>query len=265
VTPLVSPTGSFDYDQALAAEAGPPPDSQPSYDELKKKSSATLARQQALHEHRAKGAQKRAMALMGATQGRSFDYDEALKSEGSGSPPPASTPSPDGSTKKSSTLARQQALHSHRAKGAQKRAMQLMQETQGRSFDYEEALKSEGSGSPRPDSKPSPDGAAKKSSGLARQQALYEHRQKGAAQRAIQLMEVTQAGGTHADSLERLATTSRKKPEKTPEDVRDPETISGMKCQMDWEREKIAEKKATKLLKSQYYIREEPDGFQVIV
>lgn len=44
------------------------------------------------------------------------------------------------------------------------------------------------------------------------------------------------------------ATTTRKLPEKTPEDVRDPETIPGMKCQLHLDREKDAEKKANKLL-----------------
>jgi hypothetical protein len=42
--------------------------------------------------------------------------------------------------------------------------------------------------------------------------------------------------------------TSRKKPELTPEDVQDPETVSGMKCQLDLDRQKWAEKMALRQL-----------------
>jgi len=46
---------------------------------------------------------------------------------------------------------------------------------------------------------------------------------------------------------EDMATTTRKK-KLTPEDVRDPETVAGMKCELDHDREKWAEKKALKLV-----------------
>lgn len=50
--------------------------------------------------------------------------------------------------------------------------------------------------------------------------------------------------------LEKLAESTRKKKNRplTDDDVRDPETIAGMKCQLDWDREKIARSRALRLL-----------------
>jgi hypothetical protein len=47
---------------------------------------------------------------------------------------------------------------------------------------------------------------------------------------------------------ESMAETTRKTRSPTEEDVRDPETVSGMKCQLDWDRQKEAQIKALKLL-----------------
>lgn len=52
--------------------------------------------------------------------------------------------------------------------------------------------------------------------------------------------------------MEKMATTTRKIKVK-PEDVRDPETVAGMKCELDIEREKHAEKIALKLVESEDY------------
>jgi hypothetical protein len=48
----------------------------------------------------------------------------------------------------------------------------------------------------------------------------------------------------------KLAESTRRPRAITADDVRDPETIAGMKCQMDWDRQKWAEKKALSLLES---------------
>ncbi len=50
---------------------------------------------------------------------------------------------------------------------------------------------------------------------------------------------------------ERMAETTRKVPT-GPEDVKDPETIAGMKCQVDWDRQKYAENMALELVSSKY-------------
>jgi hypothetical protein len=50
--------------------------------------------------------------------------------------------------------------------------------------------------------------------------------------------------------LEKMATTTRKKKQLTGDDVRDPESVSGMKCELDHNREKLAENKALKLASS---------------
>eukprot|EP00540_Astrosyne_radiata_P018437 CAMPEP_0116864544 /NCGR_PEP_ID=MMETSP0418-20121206/24883_1 /TAXON_ID=1158023 /ORGANISM="Astrosyne radiata, Strain 13vi08-1A" /LENGTH=171 /DNA_ID=CAMNT_0004499781 /DNA_START=48 /DNA_END=563 /DNA_ORIENTATION=+ len=50
-----------------------------------------------------------------------------------------------------------------------------------------------------------------------------------------------------AKSLEKKATTTRKIA-KSPDDVKDPESISGMKCQLELDRQRDAEKKALKLV-----------------
>jgi hypothetical protein len=47
---------------------------------------------------------------------------------------------------------------------------------------------------------------------------------------------------------EKLAITTRARKPKTAEDVRDPETIAGMKCQLDLDREQLAQQKALRLL-----------------
>lgn len=52
--------------------------------------------------------------------------------------------------------------------------------------------------------------------------------------------------------MEKMATTTRKIKLK-PEDVRDPETVAGMKCELEIEREKHAEEKALKLVESHDY------------
>lgn len=51
------------------------------------------------------------------------------------------------------------------------------------------------------------------------------------------------------DLPEKLAETTRRPRAKTAEDVRDPETVAGMKCKLDWDREKDAQMKALRLLK----------------
>lgn len=60
--------------------------------------------------------------------------------------------------------------------------------------------------------------------------------------------------------LEWKATTTRKI-QKT-EDICDPETIAGMKCELDIEREKLATRNALKLVD---YVQETSEGFQIIV
>jgi hypothetical protein len=50
--------------------------------------------------------------------------------------------------------------------------------------------------------------------------------------------------------LEEMATSTRKK-KLTPEDVRDPETVAGMKCEYDYQLESDAKKKALKLVDSE--------------
>jgi len=53
--------------------------------------------------------------------------------------------------------------------------------------------------------------------------------------------------------LESMATTTRKKKGLTPDDVRDPETVAGMKCKLEQDMEKEAEKKALKLAGTHSY------------
>jgi hypothetical protein len=60
--------------------------------------------------------------------------------------------------------------------------------------------------------------------------------------------------------LELKATTTRKI--KKTEDTCDPETIAGMKCELDIEREKLATRNALKLVD---YVQETSEGFQIIV
>ena len=52
---------------------------------------------------------------------------------------------------------------------------------------------------------------------------------------------------TRDKTLEEMATTTRKKKVR-PEDVRDPDTVAGMKCEYDYQLEKSAEKKALQLV-----------------
>ena len=52
---------------------------------------------------------------------------------------------------------------------------------------------------------------------------------------------------------EKLAESTRPRKPKTAEDVRDPETISGMKCKLHWDREKYAKSKALRLLNEGYF------------
>lgn len=47
---------------------------------------------------------------------------------------------------------------------------------------------------------------------------------------------------------EALAESTRKKKPATAESIRDPETVAGMKCKLDWDREKYAKSKALRLL-----------------
>ena len=49
--------------------------------------------------------------------------------------------------------------------------------------------------------------------------------------------------------MEKMAETTRKK-KLTPEDVRDPETVAGMKYQIDYDREKEAQEKALQLIRA---------------
>jgi hypothetical protein len=60
--------------------------------------------------------------------------------------------------------------------------------------------------------------------------------------------------------LEWKATTTRKI--QKPDYVRDPETVAGMKCELDIEREMLATRKALKLVD---YVQETAEGFQIIV
>lgn len=82
----------------------------------------------------------------------------------------------------------------------------------------------------------------------------YEERQKVKAQIKAKLKNDKETYGKPTPTLvakqgkETLAVSSRKPKTKTAGDVRDPETVAGMKCQMDIEREKRAQKKALNLL-----------------
>lgn len=61
--------------------------------------------------------------------------------------------------------------------------------------------------------------------------------------------EINDHQATHRrKNMHMMASSSRNKKPLTAEDVRDPETVAGMKTQLDWDREKAAEKKALLLL-----------------
>jgi hypothetical protein len=85
-------------------------------------------------------------------------------------------------------------------------------------------------------------------------QLAYEKKQKEKEKVQAQLKRDLEMYGRRVPRLavpvrsEALAETSRKKKPTTDEDVRDPETISGMKCQLYWDREKEATARALKLL-----------------
>jgi vacuolar-type H+-ATPase subunit F/Vma7 len=82
----------------------------------------------------------------------------------------------------------------------------------------------------------------------------YEERQLLKAQIHAKLKEDRATYGKPTPTLvvipgkETMAESTRRPRAKTAEDVRDPETVAGMKCQMDIEREKKAQKKALQLL-----------------
>ena len=52
---------------------------------------------------------------------------------------------------------------------------------------------------------------------------------------------------------ESMAESTRARKPVTAEDVRDPETVAGMKCKLDWDREKEAKEKALRLLNEGFF------------
>ena len=52
-----------------------------------------------------------------------------------------------------------------------------------------------------------------------------------------------------SEGKEQMSITTRQKKPQTPEDLRDAETLAGMKCQLDLEREQLAQQKALRLLR----------------
>jgi hypothetical protein len=97
---------------------------------------------------------------------------------------------------------------------------------------------------------------SKPSTSLTTRQAAqkrYEDRQRQKIEmktRAAAALLQTQTLATliPKQSKEELAESTRRPRAKTADDFRDPETVAGMKCQVDIEREKIAKKKALQLL-----------------
>ena len=85
-------------------------------------------------------------------------------------------------------------------------------------------------------------------------QLAYERKQKEKEKVQAQLKRDLEIYGRRVPKLvvpvrsEALAETSRKKKPATDEDVRDPETVSGMKCKLHWDQEKEARARALKLL-----------------
>jgi hypothetical protein len=74
-----------------------------------------------------------------------------------------------------------------------------------------------------------------------------------AAAEAAEKQQATRPKIPHSDKpLEKMATTTRKKKQLTRDDGRDPESVSGMKCELDHNREKLAENKALKLANSSF-------------
>lgn len=70
-----------------------------------------------------------------------------------------------------------------------------------------------------------------------------------AVNRAVQAIQVMK---NHENSVAKTETTRGKK-ELTPEDIRDPETVPGMKCQVDLQREDEAKKKAFEMITTGNY------------
>jgi len=86
-----------------------------------------------------------------------------------------------------------------------------------------------------------------------RQEAIHKYEAKKSGKPQVELPEKELATPTLATI--KMAETTRKPRALTEDDVRDPESISGMKCKLDWEREEWAKKKALKLL-----LDEKPTG-----
>ena len=88
----------------------------------------------------------------------------------------------------------------------------------------------------------------------------YELRKQEKARVKAQLQQDLNTYGRPVPKLvvavrkETLAESTRKKKPPTPDDVKDPETVSGMKCRLHWDREKEAQSKALKLLNEGYMI-----------
>lgn len=132
----------------------------------------------------------------------------------------------------------------HRERGANLRALKLLdQDVAGEKYKRTSPV--------------SPTGSS--GSGLSARQAAiarYEEERKARKEAEAKLREEMKLNRPKPILVppkrpERMAETTRKVP-KGPEDVRDPETIAGMKCRADWDRQKYAEHMALELVSSKY-------------
>jgi hypothetical protein len=170
-----------------------------------------------LHVARERGAGKRALALLEATAATSPSRiaEETIKDYKS-------------------------ELQTVRERGSNLRALALLDSTVGKEIsDVAKATSV---------SKPSPSLTTRQAA-----QKRYEDRQRQkiemktrAAVAILQPQSLTTL--LPKQGKEELAESTRRPRAKTADDVRDPETVAGMKCQVDIEREKIAKKKALQLL-----------------
>jgi hypothetical protein len=135
-----------------------------------------------------------------------------------------------------------------RQRGAGMRALSLLNDTAaGEKHKAPPAVKAQDGGD---------SGSGGGSALTARRAAIlaYEKRQKEKEKVQAQLKRDFEMYGKRVPKLvvparsEAMAETSRKKKPESDEDVRDPETVSGMKCKLHWDQEKEAKAKALKLL-----------------
>jgi len=132
----------------------------------------------------------------------------------------------------------------YRQRGANMRALNLLEETAAGAKHKK-----------KPQTPSSPQATTAGSGSTARQAAQREYEAKKKMKEQIKAR-LKQDQITYrpppkllVDLPEKLAETTRRPRAKTAEDVRDPETVAGMKCKLHWDLEKDAQKKALRLLK----------------